>query len=105
MSDQFFDQPILNSPYEYPAQHWELDDDGQPTQHIVKARRVQNLLLRFQNLKNGENQLTSSRNYSQLRIKAFQLKHNNMKKPHGSSIKSAAKSISGEVNRIPTTGE
>ncbi len=39
MSDQFFDQPILNSPYEYPAQHWELDDDGQPTQHIVKARR------------------------------------------------------------------
>lgn len=39
MSDQFFEKPILNSPYEYPAQHWELDAQGQPTQKIIKARR------------------------------------------------------------------
>ena len=31
MSNPFFDRPILNSPYEYPRRHWELDDDGQPT--------------------------------------------------------------------------
>ena len=40
MSDQFFAKPILNSPYEYPIQHWELDSEGQPTQRIVDSRRV-----------------------------------------------------------------
>ncbi len=39
MNDRFFKQPILNSPYEYPARHWELDDDGQPTQQIIERRR------------------------------------------------------------------
>ncbi len=39
MSDQFFAQPILNSPYEYPARHWELDTSGQPTQEIISSRR------------------------------------------------------------------
>lgn len=39
MSDQFFARPILNSPYEYPARHWELDSSGQPTQKIVFSRR------------------------------------------------------------------
>jgi len=40
MDNRFFTQPILNSPYEYPARHWELDDEGQPTQRIVDARRA-----------------------------------------------------------------
>jgi type III restriction enzyme len=40
MSNQFFEQPILNSPYEYPARHWELDADGQPTQRIIESRRT-----------------------------------------------------------------
>ncbi|MEE9426388.1 MAG: DEAD/DEAH box helicase family protein [Methylococcales bacterium] len=39
MSDQFFEKPILNSPYEYPRQHWELDETGQPTRNILKQRR------------------------------------------------------------------
>ena len=39
MSDQFFDRPILNSPYEYPSRHWELDNNGQPTQQILNKRR------------------------------------------------------------------
>jgi type III restriction enzyme len=39
MSNQFFEHPILNSPYEYPGQHWELDGSGQPTQNIVTSRR------------------------------------------------------------------
>jgi type III restriction enzyme len=39
MSNPFFEHPILNSPYEYPRQHWELDDSGQPTQKIVETRR------------------------------------------------------------------
>ena len=39
MADSFFETPILNSPYEYPAQHWELDPDGQPTNRIIPNRR------------------------------------------------------------------
>jgi type III restriction enzyme len=32
MNDKFFEAPILNSPYEYPARHWALDEHGQPDQ-------------------------------------------------------------------------
>ena len=39
MSNLFFEIPILNSPYDYPIQHWELDETGQPTQKVVAARR------------------------------------------------------------------
>ncbi len=37
--ETFFDRPILNSPYERPRRHWELDENGQPTQKIVDSRR------------------------------------------------------------------
>src|SRR6267143_939066 len=39
MSHPFFDRPILNSPYAPPLRHWELDDQGQPTQRIIENRR------------------------------------------------------------------
>jgi type III restriction enzyme len=39
MENPFFEHPILNSPYKYPAQHWELDAQGQPTQKIISDRR------------------------------------------------------------------
>jgi len=39
MSNKFFNQPILNSPYECPSRHWELDKDGQPTHRIKNERR------------------------------------------------------------------
>ena len=39
MSEQFFEQPVLNSPYKYSSRHWELDETGQPTQKIVESRR------------------------------------------------------------------
>ncbi len=37
--DSFFERPILNSPYGYPGRYWELDQDGQPTNQHVEARR------------------------------------------------------------------
>jgi len=40
MNYPFFKQPILNSPYGYPSRHWELDDKGQPTRHIIESRRA-----------------------------------------------------------------
>ena len=39
MENQFFERPILNLPYDYPAHHWELDESGQPTQKVVDSRR------------------------------------------------------------------
>jgi type III restriction enzyme len=39
MSNPFFDHPILNSPYDCPRRHWELDADGQPTQKVSEFRR------------------------------------------------------------------
>ncbi len=39
MSNPFFDHPILNSPYERPQRHWQLDESGQPTQEIIGSRR------------------------------------------------------------------
>ena len=38
-NEQFFNRPILNSPYECPARHWELDESGQPTNRVLKSRR------------------------------------------------------------------
>ncbi len=41
MTEQFFERPILNSPYHYPGRHWELDEDGQPTdREVMKVFRV-----------------------------------------------------------------
>jgi type III restriction enzyme len=39
MDNRFFEHPVLNSPYEEPQLHWELDAEGQPTQNIIGARR------------------------------------------------------------------
>jgi type III restriction enzyme len=39
LTNPFFERPILNSPYEYPKRHWELDKTGQPTQKIIEKRR------------------------------------------------------------------
>jgi type III restriction enzyme len=36
---QFFEQPILDSPYAYPSRHWELDEDRPPTDQIAECRR------------------------------------------------------------------
>ena len=39
MDNPFFERPVLNSPYQYPKQHWELDETGQPTQRVIQSRR------------------------------------------------------------------
>jgi type III restriction enzyme len=44
MSESFFEHPILNSPYAYPARHWELDTSGQPTNVIAEQRRRSSLI-------------------------------------------------------------
>ena len=44
MTNEFFSRPILNSPYEYPSRHWELDPTGQPTGQVLNERRVASFL-------------------------------------------------------------
>ena len=44
MTEQFFEHPILNSPYQFPGRHWELDADGQPTNNIIETRRRSDLI-------------------------------------------------------------
>ncbi len=39
MQNPFFEAPILNSPYQRPSRHWQLDRDGQPTQQLIDERR------------------------------------------------------------------
>ena len=39
MDNPFFEHPILNSPYQCPQRHWELANEGQPTQQIIDRRR------------------------------------------------------------------
>lgn len=39
MSNPFFDHLILNSPYNCPQRHWDLDTDGQHTQQVVENSR------------------------------------------------------------------
>jgi len=43
MSERFFNDPILNSPYDCPTQHWELLD-GIPTEAAVASRRESRLI-------------------------------------------------------------
>jgi type III restriction enzyme len=43
MDNRFFEKPIINSPYEYPVRHWELDGQDQPTQRIIENRVDLNL--------------------------------------------------------------
>ena len=44
MDNPFFDHPILNSPYDAPSRHWELDGAGQPTQRTLNSRRRAELI-------------------------------------------------------------
>ena len=39
MENSFFEHPILNSPYRYPARHWELMIRVSRTQQVIESRR------------------------------------------------------------------
>jgi len=44
MSALFFERPILNSPYDYPSEHWQLNKDGQPSDKTIPNRRPSELI-------------------------------------------------------------
>jgi hypothetical protein len=53
MSNPFFDRSIVNSPYQYPRQHWELDETGEPTGHPIDRRRRAEFITPIQKPKSG----------------------------------------------------
>lgn len=44
MTLDFFDDPIVNSPYDKPGRHWELNEDGRPTNVLLEQRRRSELI-------------------------------------------------------------
>jgi type III restriction enzyme len=38
MTPHFFEKPIINSPYACPSRHWELDEEGHPTNQLLESR-------------------------------------------------------------------
>tara|TARA_R110001583_G_scaffold151136_2_gene303079 strand:+ start:3013 stop:6144 length:3132 start_codon:yes stop_codon:yes gene_type:complete len=40
MSHEFFEKPILNTPYDYPCSHWKLDENGQPIKEVNRRREA-----------------------------------------------------------------
>ena len=88
MPDPFFDHPILNSPYECPPQHWELDAHGQPTQRIIESRRRAEFITPIPKPKKRKVSLRSRR-WSSTKAKAFPPRSSNTTPPR-SSTKCAA---------------
>lgn len=43
MSTTFFENPILNSPYELPQKHWKTDSNNRPTGEVASSRRPSSL--------------------------------------------------------------
>ncbi len=43
-TSEFFSKPVLNSPYDAPARHWELDEDRKPTGVVLDSRRPSRLV-------------------------------------------------------------
>ena len=43
VATNFSVNPILNSPYEYPTRHWDMDEENQPTATIKESRRPSSL--------------------------------------------------------------
>lgn len=59
-NNSFFERPILNSPYDYPLHHWELDETGQPTHKIINNRRPAKYVTPVPKHKKQKQQLTLS---------------------------------------------
>ncbi|MCO5192055.1 MAG: DEAD/DEAH box helicase family protein [Anaerolineae bacterium] len=65
MAEQFFEKPILNSPYKYPGRHWELDADGQPTNRIMEFRRSAQFITPVPKPKRRRNKRQAENEYEQ----------------------------------------
>ncbi len=78
MSTQFFEKPILNSPYKYPSAHWQLEG-GIPTQKINKYRRKADFITPIPKPKTRKDHQTSVEFDDASDISADEQKYNHMR--------------------------
>ena len=67
MADAVIDNPILNSPFEEPTQHWKFERDG-ITNEIVEGRRVSSYFMPIPKSKRGKDQLQFETEWTSDRI-------------------------------------
>src|SRR5581483_3998633 len=101
VTQHFFEHPILNSPYGYPARHWELVD-GQPTNKILETRRRSELITPVLSPRSG-GRSAARRKWSSTRARAFRARSRSTTR-HRSSTKSAPMWIVGATCPIRTSG-
>ena len=102
MTDHFFEKPILNSPYEEPRRHWELDKTGQPTQQIIDKRRASELITPIPRAKRQQGR-EINRRYCWV-SPSFRLRHSSMR-IRQSSMVFGGWSMNGGGFRIRMIGE
>jgi hypothetical protein len=100
MDNRFFERPVLNSPYNYPGQYWELDGQGQPTQRIIETRRRAEFITPIPKPKSRRAKRIRKR-WFLTRARAFQQKSNSTTLLQSLTI-CAIKSTSGENSQVPT---
>jgi hypothetical protein len=88
-SNPFFDHPILNSPYEIPKRHWELDKDGQPTQQVLETRRRAEFITPVPKPKKRRRRVPISSTWFSTRVRDSHLRNRSTTRPR-SSMKSVA---------------
>lgn len=98
MNNPFFEQPILNTPYGYPGRHWELDDQGQPTQRVIDERRKAKHVTPIPKPKKHKK---AQRGLGLDGGLGFRVTINNMRKLRRASARSAPLSTSGVICRNP----
>ena len=64
--NRFYERPILNSPYDYPARHWQLDSSGQPTHKVKGYRRPASFISPIPNPK--QQKARKGRTFEQARL-------------------------------------
>ena len=61
MSNPFFDHPILNSPYECPQRHWELDAEGSRRRRSSNTAAAPSSSRRSRSRRNADSRATADR--------------------------------------------
>ncbi len=99
MSEAFFERPILNSPYAVPGRHWELDEQGQPTQQILESRRTARSSRRSRSRRSGRARSRKKSSSSSTKARASPPRSSSTTRRR-SSMRFAGTSTPGE--RCPT---
>jgi type III restriction enzyme len=104
MSNPFFNEPILNSPYDYPSRHWELDETGQPTQKIISSRRTASFVTPIPKPRKRKGKATQTAEAVQGDLFAHELSTEKQKYDHTALINAVRREVD-KWRRIPSPND